>query len=577
MIKISDEKIKEREILLKRYLPHLTWEYRNEVKEKINQEVFNGKLSIEKSIDLRELAQDITDEQLHKMLLLSPYLENYSFRGKYYTVTGGRFEPIGAYEEVKDDTKQFLKEHGKKGYALLKALTELDDAPFTRIAARASEIYGERFYPTTLIAELRDNWDMAREVGSRNYPKWAMPEEIKAAVIEVLTEFEEKPIPKLSTRQAEKEFSEVLKMEEEFKNYLQGLVEERLEETIKFGQKMSPKFLIDYLQDLYGDVLFFDHLLTLVQQYSICDTPVYSEGGYKAFSTGFNLALFGEPGTGKTFATKDMIIGNIEQGVPPHGLPGKNRYCGGMTAAMFISIGEAYTGRRLNFVVTEFNDWFKYKGMVEPLKLAMERGTIIYETKTYSVGPYKFSSFFSVNYNTKTPEKGYKVTISDPNFNAIEDRMLCRLHRLTKKKYAELAKSQRKFMLGITSAKMRETAPFIRDHLTLLYAVQTGEPLVKNLFEKKRIELTEKTLELLDKARELILENIDKEFVPFSMRLEKRALSLASAMSLLNYFKYEDTIPIDPLAIRMAAQFFVEEAWIRAQESFNLYEVLKKI
>ncbi len=511
------------------------------------------------------------------MLSLSPYIKNYSFRGRYYTVIGGRFEPIGAYEEVKADIKQILKEHGKKAYALLKALVEIDEAPFTLISARASEIYGERFYPSRLIAEFRDNWDIAWEVGSRNYPKWAMPKEIKPVVAEVLSEFEEKPIPKLSTRQAEKEFLEVLKMEEEFQEYLKGLVEERLEETIQFGKHMSPKFLIDYLQDLYGDVLFFDHLLAIVQQYSIYNTPVFSEEGHKAFNTGFNLALFGEPGTGKTFATKDMIIGNPEQGVPPHGLPGKNRYCGGMTAAMFISIGEAYVGRHFNFIVTEFNDWFKYKGMVEPLKLAMERGTIVYETKTYSVGPYKFSSFFSVNYNTKTAGKGYRVTISDPNFNAIEYRMLCRLHRLTKKKYEELAKSQRNFMLGITPAKMRKVAPAIRDHLTLVYAIQTGENIVKNVFGKKKIELTNASIELLDKARDILLENIEKEYIPFSMRLEKRALSLASAMSLLNYFKHDDIIPIDPLAMRMAIQFFVEEAWIRAQESFNPYDVLKKV
>ena len=38
--------------------------------------------------------------------------------------------------------------------------------------------------------------------------------------------------------------------------------------------------------------------------------------------------------------------------------------------------------------------------------------------------------------------------------------------RLTKKKYEELAKSQRNFMLGITPAKMREAAPAIRDHIS---------------------------------------------------------------------------------------------------------------
>jgi len=47
-----------------------------------------------------------------------------------------------------------------------------------------------------------------------------MPEEVKPAVIEVLSEFETAPIPPLRTKDAEQEFLEVIKMEEEFKNYL---------------------------------------------------------------------------------------------------------------------------------------------------------------------------------------------------------------------------------------------------------------------------------------------------------------------------------------------------------------------
>ena len=73
---------------------------------------------------------------------------------------------------------------------------------------------------------------------------------------------------------------------------------------------MSPDFLIDYLQGFFGPAIFFDHLLSITQQYSICEAKIVSERGYKAGNRGFNLALFGEPGTGKTFAPKDMILGN---------------------------------------------------------------------------------------------------------------------------------------------------------------------------------------------------------------------------------------------------------------------------
>jgi len=571
--------LRERVILLKRFLPHLEWNWPNEVKSKVNEQVFRGKLPLDRPISIEELAKTVTDAQLELMIQLSPLKNYYSFRGKYYTVRrGGIFDCVSSWEEVKASVRQILKVHGKKGYALLKALVEVTEAHFEAIAVRASEIYGERLYPSHLIAELRDKWDLAWEVGSRQYPRWAMPEEVKPAVIEVLSEFEAKPVPRLSTKQAEREFLEVIRMEEDFRSYLKELVKNRLEETVRFGKEMSPLYLIDYLQSLFGPVIFFDHLLSITQQYSICDAEVVSKAGFRAANTGFNLALFGEPGTGKTFAVKDMILGNESLGVPPHGLPGINRYCGGMTPAMFIAIGEAYVGRRFNFIITEFNDWFKYRGMVEPLKLAMEKGTIRYETKSYTVGPYNFTSFFSVNYNTKVYERGYEVTVRDPNFNAIEERMLCRLHRLTKEKYRELSRSQRALMLGEMRARM-ELASKIRDHLTLVYAIQTRHPLVAGAFYDKKVLVTDEMLKMLEKASDLVLEHLGEvKVVPFSMRLEKRALQLASAMSLMSYFNVKsDLIPIDSVAARMATQFFVEEAWVRSNEGFPLYDVLKEL
>jgi hypothetical protein len=342
---VYGDRLRERVILLRRFLPHLEWSWPNEVKSKVSEQVFEGRLPSDRPINIEELARAVTDGQLEAMIRLSPLKDYYSFRGKYYTVRrGGIFDCVSSWEEVKVAVRQILKVHGKKGYAVLKALAEATEAHFEAIAVRASEIYGERLHPSHLIVELRDKWDLAWEVGSRRYPRWAMPEEVKPAVIEVLSEFEAKPVPKLSTTQAEREFLEVIRMEEEFRSYLRELVAERLEETIKFGREMSPSYLVNYLQSLFGPVIFFDHLLSITQQYSICDAEVISETGFKAANTGFNLALFGEPGTGKTFAVKDMMLGNESLGVPPHGLPGINRYCGGMRPAMFIAIGEAYVG-----------------------------------------------------------------------------------------------------------------------------------------------------------------------------------------------------------------------------------------
>lgn len=156
--------------------------------------------------------------------------------------------------------------------------------------------------------------------------------------------------------------------------------------------------------------------------------------------------------------------------------------------------------------------------------------------------------------------------------------MLCRLYRLTKEKYQELSKSQRALMLGELKVKMKP-ANKIRDHLTLVYAIQTKHPFVAGVFHDKKLLITDEMLKMLEKATNLVLEHLgDVRVVPFSMRLKRGALQLASAMSLTNYFNVEsDAIPIDSVATRMAIQFFVEEAWVRSNEGFPIYDVLKEL
>ncbi|MCK4475086.1 hypothetical protein KAU30_04510, partial [Candidatus Bathyarchaeota archaeon] len=259
-----------------------------------------------------------------------------------------------------------------------------------------------------------------------------------------------------------------------------------------------------------------------------------------------------------------------------HGIPGRNRYAGGITPARFIRIGQAYVNRVFNFIVPEFNDWFRYKGMVEPLKLAMERGEIKYEMHREVVGPYRFNSFFSVNYNVTTFGRGYEVTVQDANFNAIEDRMLCRLHRLTKQRYLEIAQSQMRLMFG--KIDIEKGAQQIRDHLALVYAIETRHPLVKERFQHKPVMLNPKAQKMIEKAREVILEHIPHEVVRFSARLEDHAIRFACAASLLNYFRSNmDFVPVSEEALRYAIQLFVEEASVRSREEFDSQEVLKKL
>ncbi|RSN78748.1 MAG: hypothetical protein DSO07_00830 [Thermoproteota archaeon] len=384
------------------------------------------------------------------------------------------------------------------------------------------------------------------------------------------------PPSKVLKGSAADELSVVKRMDEEFDQHLDYVLENRLDDIVKFGRNFSAIDLAVYLVKNFGKILFFDPLLTLAQQYAIADVEIVNEAGGISGRSGFNLALFGDPGTGKTFASKDFILGDPEKGVPAHGLPGRNRYCGGMTPARFIQIGRAYEGKKFVFIVTELREWFTHSsGMVEPLKLAMEHGIITKETYREIVEPYRFTSFFSVNYNaTIKSGKEYKVSMRDPNFNAVEDRMLCRLHVLTKERYEALAEAQARAWRGETKY---ELANEIRDHLTLVHAIETVHPKIRGMFPKKPVLLTERTIDLITATRKTILEHIGyKDTLSFSPRLEMRTLQLASALSLISYFKHEekDVLPMDDQAVRLALRFYVEEAAIRSRESFDSAHIL---
>jgi hypothetical protein len=239
-------------------------------------------------------------------------------------------------------------------------------------------------------------------------------------------------------------------------------------------------------------------------------------------------------------------------------------------------MAEAYQNRKFNFIVPEFNDWFKYSGMVEPLKLAMEQREIRYELKDESIGPYKFNSFFSVNYNTRIGEKGYKVTVSDPNFNAIEDRMLCRLHKMTKSRFIALRESQQKLSTGNLKFGL---ANIIRDHLTLLYAIQTKHQLVSTQFTPKKVLLSSELYEKLREVDEIILDKVDNaDLLTPSVRLAERAIKVGSASALLSYFSSKDEqIHIRENEIRYALRFYIEEMNVRSGEQFDVKEVFTKM
>jgi hypothetical protein len=361
----------------------------------------------------------------------------------------------------------------------------------------------------------------------------------------------------LDSEQGVVEYQNVLFMERQFEEYLDDLVKNRLERTIEHGKHFKITDMMAYFNSIAGN-LYFDSFLSLIQQYALSDSPIVSKGSVK-MSTGFNLALMGQPGTGKTFATVDIILGNANESIPAHGLPGFNRYCGGITVAQFIRIGQAYQDKRFNFLIPEFNDWFKYPGMVENLKQALERKMLKYETVNETIGPYRFNSFFTVNYNTHVNDSGYEATIRDPNFNAVEDRMTCRLHKMSKGRFLEILDSLGSHLLGETVFD----AGRVRDHLTLVYAIQTSHPLVAGQFPKKDVSLEPEVVSAVTDAAKKYVSSIEGDSVAFSPRLVKRTIQLCCSMALMKYFQSDSAIRPGEEELKYALQFFNEEAIVR--------------
>ncbi len=582
-----DDKVVERKILLKRALQR----YRLfEIGRKLTVpyfERFEDAWQVDDDQAAFEIASAINDARLKEIFDSHKSREWVVFRGRYYTFEDGALLLEGSWNAIESSLRQIRKKHGKNGLDVLKAMLKVGKSCSLKDITNNLK---HPVDPTPIVNELEKLKIITVSYRGDDYKEWSIPEEVSPLIQSELGVAPPEPAAKppavvsagaVATEAGEIDYvvmerQEIEKMDATLNEYLSALLKNRLDATIRFGKTFSVSALADYLIKLFGPVLYFDSLLSITQQYGLADVDIVHERGRTGLRTGWNLSLFGEPGTGKSFSTRDMILGKLDAKIFPHGLPGRNRYAGGMTPARFIRIGQAYVDRVFNFIVPEFNDWFRYKGMVEPLKLAMERGEIKYELHREVIGPYKFHNFFSVNYNVATFGRGYEVTVQDPNFNAIEDRMLCRLHRLTKQRFVEIAESQMRLAFG--EIDIEKGSKQIRDHLTLVHAIETGHPLVKAQFPPKPVLITPKAYEMIEKARNAILEQIPREFVTFSARLEDRAMRFASAASLLNYSQSSsDFVPVSEDALKYAIQLYVEEASVRSRQEFKPEEVLGKI
>jgi hypothetical protein len=552
-----------------------------------------------------EAAQALDDAQLQELFKKHKPRANAVFHGIHFTLEDGILNQRGSLEKLRAGIAETEKKFGKDSLQLLKIMAQAGGT-FTQIEYK--EAQNQKLNPLPILEKLEQLKVVVLSFKGEVYREWKMLEETMPLIRDELgipnaqrTSYQEQlltdpstsaPLAGTSTQTSqgaisskdeanvdplEDERQKINEMQNDLDKYLADLLKNRLSQTLQFGKTWNIKGLAKYLQDLFGEMLYADSFLSLIQQYSLCDMDIVNPQGKSGMKTGWSYALFGEPGTGKSFSTRDLILGIPGGKMAAHGIPGRNRYCGGITPARFIRIGQVYVGKTYNFIVPEFNDWFRYSGMVDVLKIAMERGEIKHELHREIIGPYRFDSFFSVNYNTAVMGvgKGYEVTIGDPNFNAIEDRMICRLHRLTKERYTEIANSQMKLALGQTN--MDKMASTIRDHVTLTYAIQTGHPLVKARFPRKPVMITQEMYDGIRKARAAILKHIPGS-MKFSARLEHNMVKFACAASLLSYFNESlEYIPVSADSLERAVRLYVEEAAVRSKEEFKAEDVVKEL
>jgi len=139
--------------------------------------------------------------------------------------------------------------------------------------------------------------------------------------------------------------------------------------------------------------------------------------------------------------------------------------------------------------------------------------------------------------------------------------MLLRFHPMTRARFRAVEAAAEKLELGEIDFSLAEK---IRDHLTLVYAIETGHPLVSGKFRPRPVRLERSLYEKLREVSERALKTTD--FPKFSPRLKSRAVRLAAAASLLTYFTASglDPVRIGPEEADFARRFYEEE--IRARE-----------
>ena len=366
---VDDEKVFELRILFDRCFsdPKIF-----EIGEFLEIEYFkkiNGIHNWDKDRALYEITSNLNEKQLTEIFTLFEPWKWVNFKGKRYTYTNGRISFKNSWESLRLNFELLIKKHGKLANEVIDIISRSTNGENLDSLNKQISLRYKKTDISKLLEELYQIGLIIPVYQGEIITEWKIPQEIIPEVQSVIrgeksffpsvTENTNTASSINSTNKQddylidEKKRIEV--MNNEFDLYLKDIIENRLNQTVNFGKNFSILSLVNYLKNMFGEILYFDSFLSIIQQYGLSDISIRSESkkGSIGMKTGFNLALFGEPGTGKSYSTRDIILGTNDGSVPPHGLPGRNRYAAGMTPARFIRIGQVYTDRAWNFIVPE--------------------------------------------------------------------------------------------------------------------------------------------------------------------------------------------------------------------------------
>jgi hypothetical protein len=170
-----------------------------------------------------------------------------------------------------------------------------------------------------------------------------------------------------------------------------------------------------------------------------------------------------------------------------------------------------------------------------------------------------------VNYNVRSSgAESFATTIADPNFAALEDRMLLRFHPMTRERFRAVEASAERLELGQLEFGLADR---IRDHLTLVHAAAVHHPLVSGKLPSRPVRLAP---ELYTKLRQISEEGLAASPHPgFSPRLKSRAIKLAAAGALLRSLQrvQDGPLVIGAEETEFAERFYRAEIQVRKVRS----------